>query len=55
MKDVMHSLMAIKRHVRAEESSGMVAYLTGPETNIITGAQHTINAGFHPNTAFLLT
>lgn len=46
MKDVMHSFMAIKRHVRAEEVAGMVAYLAGPEASIITGAQHTIDAGF---------
>ncbi|MEH6651751.1 MAG: SDR family oxidoreductase [Motiliproteus sp.] len=46
MKDTMHSFMAIKRHVRAEEISGMVAYLTGPEAGIITGAQHTIDGGF---------
>jgi cyclic-di-GMP-binding biofilm dispersal mediator protein len=46
MKDVMHSFMAIKRHVRAEEIAGMVAYLTGSEAGIITGAQHTIDGGF---------
>ena len=46
MKDVMHSFMAIKRHVRPEEIAGMVAYLTGPEAGIITGAQHTIDGGF---------
>jgi cyclic-di-GMP-binding biofilm dispersal mediator protein len=46
MKDVMQSFMAIKRHVRAEEVAGMVAYLTGAEAGIITGAQHTIDAGF---------
>lgn len=46
MKDVMHSFMAIKRHVRPEEVAGMVAYLTGAETGIITGAQHSIDGGF---------
>ena len=46
MKDVMHSFMAIKRHVRPEEIAGMVAYLTGAEAGIITGAQHTIDGGF---------
>jgi cyclic-di-GMP-binding biofilm dispersal mediator protein len=46
MKDVMHSFMAIKRHVKTEEIAGMVAYLTGPEASIITGAQHSIDAGF---------
>jgi len=46
MKDTMHSFMAIKRHARAEEIAGMVAYLSGPEAGIITGAQHTIDGGF---------
>ena len=46
MKDAMHSLMAIKRHARPEEIAGMVAYLSGPEAGIITGAQHTIDGGF---------
>ncbi len=46
MKDTMHSFMAIKRHAKAEEIAGMVAYLTGPEAGIITGAQHTIDGGF---------
>lgn len=46
MKDMMHSFMAIKRHARAEEIAGMVAYLAGPEAAIVTGAQHTIDGGF---------
>lgn len=46
MKDMMHSFMAIKRHARAEEVAGMVAYLAGPEAAIVTGAQHTIDGGF---------
>ena len=46
MKDTMHSFMAIKRHARADEIAGMVAYLAGPEAGIITGAQHTIDGGF---------
>jgi len=46
MKDTMHSFMAIKRHAKAEEIAGMVAYLSGPEAGIITGAQHTIDGGF---------
>lgn len=46
MKDFMHSFMAIKRHAKANEIAGMVAYLTGPEAGIITGAQHTIDGGF---------
>lgn len=46
MKETMHSFMAIKRHVKAQEIAGMVAYLTGPEAGMITGAQHTIDGGF---------
>lgn len=46
MKDLMHSFMAIKRHVRADEIAGLVAYLTGSEAGIITGAQHSIDGGF---------
>lgn len=46
MKEMMHSFMAIKRHAQPEEIAGMVAYLTGPEASIVTGAQHTIDGGF---------
>lgn len=46
MKEMMHSFMAIKRHAKASEIAGMVAYLAGPEAGIITGAQHTIDGGF---------
>lgn len=46
MKDFMHSFMALKRHVKVEEIAGMVSYLTGPEAQMITGAQHTIDGGF---------
>ncbi|MDJ0707274.1 MAG: SDR family oxidoreductase [Leptolyngbyaceae cyanobacterium MO_188.B28] len=46
MKDAMHSFMAIKRHAEPAEIAGMVAYLVGPETSIVTGAQHTIDGGF---------
>lgn len=46
MKDTMHSFMAIKRHVKAQEIAAMVAYLTGPDAGMITGAQHTIDGGF---------
>lgn len=46
MKDMMHSLMAIKRHATPEEVAGMVAYLVGPEAAMVTGAQHTIDGGF---------
>lgn len=46
MKDLMHSFMAIKRHGRAEEVAGMVAWLAGPEASFVTGAMHTIDGGF---------
>ncbi|MGF1603133.1 MAG: SDR family oxidoreductase [Thermosynechococcaceae cyanobacterium] len=46
MKDMMHSFMAIKRHAQPEEIAGMVTYLVGPEAEIVTGAQHTIDGGF---------
>lgn len=44
--DMMHSLLAIKRHGTAVEIAGLVAYLAGPEAAFITGAMHTIDGGF---------
>lgn len=46
MKDLMHSFMAIKRHGKAEEVAGMVAFLAGPEAGFVTGAMHTIDGAF---------
>lgn len=46
MKDLLHGFMAIKRHGRAEEVAGMVAWLAGPEASFVTGAMHTIDGGF---------
>ncbi len=46
MSELMHSFMAIKRHATGREVAGMVAYLAGPETAIVTGAMHTIDGGF---------
>lgn len=46
MSDLMHTFMAIKRHARADEVAGMVAYLAGPEAGMVTGALHTIDGGF---------
>ena len=46
LKDVVHPMLAIKRHGRPEEIAGMVAYLAGPEAAYVTGAQHTIDGGF---------
>ncbi len=46
MKDLMHSFMAIKRHGKAAEVAGMVAWLAGPEAGFVTGAMHTIDGAF---------
>lgn len=46
MGDTMHSFMAIKRHAKPEEIAAMVTFLAGPEADMITGAQHTIDGGF---------
>lgn len=46
MKDMMHSFMAIKRHITAGEIAGLVAYLTGPEAGMVTGSLQTIDGGF---------
>lgn len=46
MRDLMHSFMAIKRHGRADEVAGMVAWLAGPEAGFVTGAMHTIDGAF---------
>jgi cyclic-di-GMP-binding biofilm dispersal mediator protein len=42
----MHSFMALKRHGRAAEVAGLVAYLVGPEAGFITGSMQTIDGGF---------
>jgi len=46
LKDLVHPVMAIKRHAKPAEIAGLVAYLTGPEAGFVTGAQHTIDGGF---------
>ncbi|HBK0751284.1 SDR family oxidoreductase [Escherichia coli] len=46
MRDMLHSLMAIKRHGQPEEVAGMVAWLAGPEASFVTGAMHTIDGAF---------
>lgn len=46
MKDLLHGFMAFKRHGRAEEVAGLVAWLAGPEAGFVTGAMHTIDGGF---------
>ncbi|MEM6411096.1 MAG: SDR family oxidoreductase [Pseudomonadota bacterium] len=46
MRDAMHSFMAIKRHARADEVAGLVAYLAGSKADMITGSLQTIDGGF---------
>lgn len=43
---LMHSVMAIKEHGTPEAVAAYVAFLAGPETGGVTGAMHTIDAGF---------
>jgi len=42
----MHSLMALNRHAHPDEIAGMVAYLAGPESGMVTGASLLIDGGF---------
>ena len=46
MSEYMHSFMAIKRHVKADEIAGLAAWLASPEAAMVTGAMHTIDGGF---------
>ncbi|KAB0550562.1 SDR family oxidoreductase [Pseudomonas argentinensis] len=46
LNDLMHSFMAIKRHARSEEVAGMVAWLSGSEARLVTGAALTLDGGF---------
>ena len=42
----LHDLMALRRHAKADEIAGMVAYLAGPEAAFVTGADLLIDGGF---------
>lgn len=42
----LHDLMAMRRHAKADEIAGMVAYLAGPEAGFVTGADLLIDGGF---------
>lgn len=44
--ELMHSVMAIKRHGTAADVASLVRYLAGPHAGGITGAMHTIDGGF---------
>src|SRR3546814_19203492 len=46
LKDLVHPVMAIKRHAHPAEIAGLVAYPTGPEAGYIIGAQNTIDGWF---------
>ena len=46
MAETMHSFMAIKRHIRADEIAELTAFIAGPHGAMITGAMHTIDGGF---------
>jgi cyclic-di-GMP-binding biofilm dispersal mediator protein len=46
MADFMHSFMAIKRHVHADEVAELTAFIAGPHGAMMTGAMHTIDGGF---------
>jgi cyclic-di-GMP-binding biofilm dispersal mediator protein len=45
MAEFMHSFMAIKRHIRADEIAEFAAYIAGPHGAMMTGAMHTVDGG----------
>lgn len=45
MADMMHSMMAIKRHATADEVAALVLYLASPAAAMITGTTQTIDGG----------
>lgn len=46
MASSMHGLMALSRHAHPDEIAGMVTYLAGPESGMVTGASLLIDGGF---------
>lgn len=46
MAGLMHSFMAVKRHIRADEVADLTAYIAGPRGAMITGSMQTIDGGF---------
>jgi len=45
MAELMHSFMAIKRHIRPDEVAELVVYVAGPYGAMMTGAMHSIDGG----------
>ena len=45
MADYMHSFMAIKRHIHADEIAEFTAFLASTHGAMMTGAMHTIDGG----------
>jgi cyclic-di-GMP-binding biofilm dispersal mediator protein len=45
MAELMHSFMAIKRHIRPDEVAELVAYVAGPYGAMMTGAMDSIDGG----------
>ena len=46
MAELMHSFMAIKRHIHTDEIAEYTAFLAGPHGAMITGSLQTIDGGF---------
>lgn len=46
MAEMMHSFMAIKRHVRTSEIAEFVAFLAGPHGAMITGSLQAVDGGY---------
>ena len=46
MAELMHSFMAIPRHIHATEIADYAAYLASPAAAMITGSMQTIDGGF---------
>jgi cyclic-di-GMP-binding biofilm dispersal mediator protein len=46
MAELMHSFMAIKRHIRTDEIAEFIAFLAGPHGAMITGSMQMVDGGF---------
>lgn len=45
LAEMMHGMMAIKRHGTADEVASLALFLASPDARGITGAMHTIDGG----------